>query len=114
MALSQSRHRTLKSMASVWKGLALLPSKMATDMKAIFITDYSVARESLLGLMESFTRENLQITESQEKAFTCGLMEVDMKDKSKMAFDMDLAFTRLMMLHTRETGSRGKKKGKEK
>ena len=63
MAPSLSPPRTQKSTANVLKDPDLSPSKMVTDIKAIFITVYSVDMASLLGPMESSMKENSLITE---------------------------------------------------
>lgn len=90
------------------------PSKMATHMMAIFTMGYWADRELLLGLMELYTLENLQIIVSLEKAFTNGQMEVLIKAKSKTGFGMDTESIQLMKLRMREIGLMEKRRAKEK
>ena len=90
------------------------PSKMATHMMAIFTMGYLADKELLLGLMESYILENLQIIVSLEKAFTNGQMEVLIKVKSKTVFGMDTESIQLMKLRMREIGLMEKRRAKEK
>jgi hypothetical protein len=91
-----------------------LSSGMAINTMGNSITDYCTVEASLLGLMESSTRDNSLIIVLQVEDNIVGRMEVTMKEKWKMAYAMDMVNTPLTMLFTKESGLRGRSMEEER
>ena len=71
-------------MENVWKDLVLSPLKMEIDTKAIFIMGYLADTANLFGQMELFTKDNSKTIGLQVLVCIPGLMEVHMREKSRM------------------------------